>query len=289
MKKLLLLMLLFCSAQLFAQTDTATMYVDANYKQVDPKNAMQILRVFQKDSNSYVFLTYDKFNVIQKRETYFDQGLTIKHGQYLEYKNGKPALKGMYANNKRNGGFISFDTLGRVTETETYVRDTLNGPYTHYWPNGSVQETGAYKNAKKVGDWTKHYENGNLAISEKYNDASKVENAVYLDIEGKKTTLDKIEAFPAYPGGIDKFYNFIGRNLRYTPASIPIQGLVRLSFVVTETGDIENLKVDQSLSPELDAEALRVMKLTGKWIPGKRYGKNIRVLYKIPINFSVRQ
>jgi hypothetical protein len=47
-------------------------------------------------------------------------------------------------------------------------------------------------------------------------------------------------------------------------------------------------KIARGVSPELDAEALRVVKLMSKWNPGKQKGEAVRVSYTVPINFALQ-
>lgn len=291
MKKLFLLALLLCSASLYAQTDTAYAYVDSNYKAVSGwEKAVYYYKAYKKDSANFILSVHNRAGQLQKREVYLDAGLTIKNGQSVIYTNGKPTEKGIYINDEREGLFVEYDTLGNVLKTESYRRDTLNGAYSSYWPNGTVKETGNYNRGSKTGEWISHYESGKLAVSEKYTEDSKLVNGTYLDEEGNAITRDKIEVIPAFPGGINKFYELLGRNMRYPrdAAERGIRGEVKVSFIITETGAIEDIKIKKKLYPSLDQEALRVMKLSPKWVPAKQFGKNVRVMYTIPIRFDIR-
>ena len=44
--------------------------------------------------------------------------------------------------------------------------------------------------------------------------------------------------------------------------------------------------VMKSVSPSIDGESRRVLEQSPKWIPGKQHGAPVRVLYRIPLNFS---
>lgn len=92
--------------------------------------------------------------------------------------------------------------------------------------------------------------------------------------------------FPGEPGGLMKF---LSANLKYPEAAKAAkqQGLVIVNFVINEDGSISNAKIAKSLSPELDAEALRVVNSMPKWVPGKNEGKAVKVNYTIPVRFSI--
>ena len=62
-------------------------------------------------------------------------------------------------------------------------------------------------------------------------------------------------------------------------------GNVFVTFVVTDTGVIENVKALNSLGPEYDAEAVRVVKDMPPWTPGKQNGKPVYCRYNLPIRF----
>lgn len=96
---------------------------------------------------------------------------------------------------------------------------------------------------------------------------------------------------PAYPGGIEKFYKFLGDNIKYPPmaAENNIQGNVFVSFTVEKDGSLTDIKIDRKLGYGTDEEAVRVLKLSRRWNPGMQNGKPVRVKYNIPIKFSLQQ
>lgn len=97
-------------------------------------------------------------------------------------------------------------------------------------------------------------------------------------------TADKM---PKYPGGEEKLRRDIALKLMY-PAiaqSNGIQGKVYVNFFVDTEGEMRNIHVVRGVDPSLDAEALRVVKTLGRWIPGELAGKKVCVSYTVPINF----
>jgi len=99
---------------------------------------------------------------------------------------------------------------------------------------------------------------------------------------------NSVEEKPSFPGGKKAFYKFLGKNLKWPlDDETYVQGRVLISFVVESDGRLTNFKVEKKLWPELDSEALRVLKKSPKWIPGKQNGKLVRVRYTVPINFTI--
>lgn len=89
----------------------------------------------------------------------------------------------------------------------------------------------------------------------------------------------------------DPGYNlgtYLSENLRYPENELRNHkgGRVVLQFVVSKTGEIQNVVITQSLSPDFDAEALRLVKAMPTWKrPGMLQGKPIPIYYTLPITF----
>jgi protein TonB len=82
----------------------------------------------------------------------------------------------------------------------------------------------------------------------------------------------------------------VSRNVEYPEKAWQndIQGRVWVSFVIEKDGYLSKVKVERSVDPELDAEAVRVIKMMPRLEPGKVDGKPVRIRYSIPINFRLK-
>ncbi|MBQ5533597.1 MAG: energy transducer TonB, partial [Bacteroidales bacterium] len=98
-----------------------------------------------------------------------------------------------------------------------------------------------------------------------------------------------VEQEPEYPGGEEAMYKFLSDNLVYPKAAREkgIQGKVIVEFVVEKNGKISNVKAVKSVSPELDAEAIRVVSKMPKWKPGVQRGEKVRSRWRLPIHFQL--
>jgi protein TonB len=94
-----------------------------------------------------------------------------------------------------------------------------------------------------------------------------------------------IEVKPDFPGGIDKFYKFVGNNYK-TPEEEGLKGKVYVTFVVEKDGSLTDIKVLRDIGYGTGAEAIRVLKKCPKWTPGEQNGKKVRVLYSLPITIQ---
>ena len=97
--------------------------------------------------------------------------------------------------------------------------------------------------------------------------------------------LDKVEVKPAFPGGIEKFLEFIEANF-VMPKTTSLIGKVFVSFIVQKDGSLTDIKVVRDVGFGSGKEAIRVMKLSPKWSPGTIKGQPVKVLYTMPIPVS---
>lgn len=67
-----------------------------------------------------------------------------------------------------------------------------------------------------------------------------------------------------------------------------IQGRVIVKFIVEKDGSISNVEVNRSVDPDLDNEAMRVVKAMPKWIPGQINGKAVKVECSLPFVFRLQ-
>ena len=100
---------------------------------------------------------------------------------------------------------------------------------------------------------------------------------------------DVVEEMPQFPGGPQALFEFLGKTIKYPEDAekAGIQGRVIITFVVEPDGSTSDAHVVKSVSPSLDAEALRVINAMPNWQPGRQNGEAIRVKYTVPITFRL--
>ena len=101
-------------------------------------------------------------------------------------------------------------------------------------------------------------------------------------IESHIFKFDEVQIKPEFPGGIESFYRFIIKNY-HLPVSAEYTGKVYLTFVIELDGTIDDIKILKSPGLETEKEAIRVLKKSPKWIPGKNDGVNVRTIFSLPI------
>lgn len=107
----------------------------------------------------------------------------------------------------------------------------------------------------------------------------------------EEPVFTQVEQAPTFPGGMNKFYEFLGHTIKY-PAQMKekkIQGKVFLNFIIEKDGSLSHIKVLREPGYGAGKEAIRAMSLCPKWNPGIQNGRKVRVEYNVPINFALEE
>ena len=98
------------------------------------------------------------------------------------------------------------------------------------------------------------------------------------------------EQMPQFPGGETALLKYLQENVKYPPKAIKdsIQGRVVVQFVVDSLGYVGEVKVVRSVSEDLDAEAVRVVKTLPRFSPGRLFGKTVSMWYTLPVTFKLQ-
>lgn len=98
-----------------------------------------------------------------------------------------------------------------------------------------------------------------------------------------------VEESAAPAEGLEKFYEFLGNTISY-PADARakgIEGKIFVSFIIETDGTLSDFSIAKSVDEQLDAEALRVVKLSSKWKAARHEGAPVRQRMVLPINFKI--
>ncbi len=123
---------------------------------------------------------------------------------------------------------------------------------------------------------------------------AKSESQTISDTPEKKEPVpfNQVEVTPTFNGGdANTFSRWVNQQLKY-PESCKkegISGRVTLSFTVSETGKVTDVKVLRGVHEDLDNEAIRVVSSSPDWTPGKVDGKPVAVSYNFPIIFQTKK
>lgn len=111
-----------------------------------------------------------------------------------------------------------------------------------------------------------------------------------IRIKKEEEIFTIVDQMPEFPGGISKMMEFIASNIQYpnSCSEMGIQGIVYVSFVVRKDGTIDDIRLLKGVHEAIDKEALRVVGMMPKWVPGKNSGREVDVRFALPIKFRLK-
>jgi periplasmic protein TonB len=119
--------------------------------------------------------------------------------------------------------------------------------------------------------------------------------------EGEPTQTEKpkepevfeyVEEFAEFPGGPAALKKYLAENITYPPTAVElgIQGTVFVRFIVSERGNISNVRVTRGIPDcdECSEEAIRVFKRMPDWKPAKNNGRNVNSYFNSKVTFRTQ-
>ncbi|MGG7034119.1 MAG: energy transducer TonB [Flavobacterium sp.] len=114
------------------------------------------------------------------------------------------------------------------------------------------------------------------------------ESTVATQVVEDETVYNSVEVSPDFPGGMKKFYEYVGKNFR-SPEEEGVFGRIIVQFVVEKDGNLTDIVVLRDIGYGTGKEAIRVLKNSPKWKPGINNGRPVRVKYSLPITIQPPQ
>lgn len=93
----------------------------------------------------------------------------------------------------------------------------------------------------------------------------------------------------SFPGGNDGYQKYISENLKYPQAAKDngIEGEVSVQFTVNTDGSIGNIRIKRMVDPDLEAEAIRLIKQMPAWTPATDNGQPVESTAELNVAFSL--
>ena len=110
-------------------------------------------------------------------------------------------------------------------------------------------------------------------------------------VEEEAIPFQLVEEKPSFNGGdANEFSKWVNSKLQYPEIAKEngVQGRVTLQFTVNPDGSVSNVKVLRGVDSSLDKEAVRVVSMSPKWMPGKQRDRAVKVTYTFPVIFQLR-
>jgi protein TonB len=177
---------------------------------------------------------------------------------------------------------------------ENVRKEIAHGVLETWYASGQLQSSAEFDHGKYNGEVREYYATGKLKRQEHYA-ANQLIDGRCLSPDGQPmecTPLVYVEVMPVYPegdGGAQAIIAAVARNFQYPRKAIRsnVKGQVLVKFAVDEKGDVVDTQVTQTLSPEIDAAAIKAVQKLKRFQPGTQQGKPVKVHFTIPLNLAI--
>lgn len=188
--------------------------------------------------------------------------------------------------------YAQTDTLVRAKE---FLNNKGNRDSTHYYyPNGKLMSLITYSIDGKSKETRQFNESGEMIYHSTKSEGAEEKilfgnNKLTIDFYEEDDALEFAEAMPEYPGGSKALFSYLSGETNYPRLArdYELSGTVYIAFHVDTDGSISNAYIMRPLNPILEFEALRVIESMPPWKPGLQNDQPVKVLYKIPLKFTL--
>lgn len=308
MRSLIICGFLFALTPFAFSQESVTLYFDEYSFPVEEKaHASTYFSVSDSTSGHHLVKEFDIDGTLKLKGPYADGDLFTRDGMFVTYHdNGKvESAMAYYANNPRGIGKYWYRN-GQLKEIRIYDKtdfrvhsfyDSLGNEMVHNGEGmytveekdytGDLQLTlvGPVKNGKKDGPFTGYLPDGTVYCKEEYKDSELVKGISYDDgKEFKYTTLADMDFY-------NRYMKHILKNLRYpaTARRMGVEGTVYVRLRIDRDHNVEKAVVIKSVSDDLDAETVKVLKDKGfKFGPYTKRGQPYyEPVYVAPLKFKL--
>ena len=132
---------------------------------------------------------------------------------------------------------------------------------------------------------------GITGVNPSPSDANGASISPTVTVDNSNTIVNSValDKLPEFPGGINKFYSYVGNNFEKPEIENTSAMRIFVSFVIEKDGRMSDIKVLKDPGYGLGKEAIRVLKsLRTKWTPGMLGGQAVRTAYNLPISVQMQ-
>jgi len=258
---------------------------DLKIEQIDP-NTIESITVIKEESAKILYGEKAKNGVLEIK---LKPGTTIPDLETQVTTPGNNTWtikeKGIEIRNSENG--IQGDPLividGVISDKK--LLDALNP--------ADISSMNVLKGNSAKAVYGEKAKEGVIEIITKKNDS--LVNSGLSEVTVKRNSAEKpmvvTEEMPMFPGGEEAMKGWISDHIEYPGDAFKanITGQVYVTFVISRSGKVKNVKVKKSVYPSIDAEAIKVISNMPDWKPGSQNGKPVDIDYMLPVNFDFNQ
>lgn len=208
---------------------------------------------------------------------------------YSYYETGEFRYKSLYKDNKIEGLVMKYWENGSKRDSARYKNGELQGNKKSWFENGDLDKEIDFLDGKYDGELITYWSNGKVKRRDVYENDVLIEGNCFSS-QGLDTAFYDYFIMPEFPGGVEKLYEFLGKNIRYPQEAKEsgTKGKVYIQFVVERSGELVDVVVARGIGNGCDMEAIRVVKKMPKWNAGYQNGFAVRVKYTLPVVYHLR-
>lgn len=182
------------------------------------------------------------------------------------------------------------DTLQMERNFYPYFPKPLLNGYYRVFIQGELREERFYRNDSLHGHYKVYRKNGLLRRDDVYQRNQFISGKCY-GITGADTPWFEPEIPAKFPGGMDSLRRYIFKNIRYpyNAKKGSREGRVVVAFTIAKDGSITDVAVKNTVDPDLDTEAVRLVSNMPKWIPGTIEGEPVKFTFRLPVLFHLNE
>lgn len=279
MKNTLLLIFLLSIISVNAQLSLKTNYYPNKQKESEGN-------IDENDWKQSIWKYWTEYGLLYKTSTFLNDTL---FGEEAVYISGKLLQKDYYTNGIRDS-LYSFDIFG-ILSVKSYFNSGKAIKSLLYDSIGNLKQMNEFVNLENIEFISSFYKGDKIIKTDTVykNKNPKIKPIFEAEVVDDDDVFEKVEEAPEFPGGLSALYTFLAKNMKY-PAEAReknIQGKVYVSFIIEKDGSVSNVTLIRGIGGGCDEEAIRVVQMLPKWIPGKTRGNPIKVLYKMPVSFRL--
>lgn len=254
------------------------------------------LQFEQQLKNGY-FKNYYKDGTLKVLSNYKDGQL---HGLWTQYyPDSSIEWEVDYFEGYKQGEFKHYYATDTLELKGIFIKGKKEGEESHYYENGQLEWAGEHKNNKPNKKWTHYDEKGSEIETLNFKNGKNI-NGLNL-LKTIEVPDGNHEMVPIYPGCENqlsmkdskkcmnrKISEFVSKKFNLNiPKNTPLSGTQKISvqFKINKLGEVQNVRA-RANHLNLELEAIRVINLLPKMIPGKQFGKPVIVPYSLPITYS---
>ncbi len=233
----------------------------------------------------------DRKTLIEER-SYSTPALTLLHGPYKNYwDDGSIRRQGIYQFGRKHGSWLECEADDGKSATGPYANDKKEGAWTQLDTNGLIESVYTWRDGVRHGKFYEYDTTGHK-INEGIYSADTLVSELLKRPQIQKPFLKGCQGYyglNVYACTESSLIKQVYNQLKYPTEArqMGIEGAVLVQWEVMPDGSVQNLRVPQALSDEIENECLRVLNYMSEWVPAHKDGIPIKWPMSLPINFKL--